>query len=70
MRKNNWVATKKLLVGSLIALSSDYDNSVLIGIVRARDNKKMNETQKDFGFVEIEIEIMSGESPIDVYTNY
>ena len=56
--KQNWLVNKKLLPGSLVALSYDDFKTITLCKVAERNNKRMNETSKKFQFIEIGVEVV------------
>lgn len=56
----DWRLSKKLLPGSLVSLSPDNFQTVFVGITQNRDPKQMNTTHKQYGYVNINIEIVNG----------
>jgi hypothetical protein len=54
----DWRISKKLLNGSLVILSHDNFKSLVVGLIKNREAKEMNETHKKFGYVPINIEII------------
>jgi hypothetical protein len=46
--------------GNMIIFSDDsFDKNITICVIRNRDAKQMDYTQKNFGYIEIDVEIMN-----------
>lgn len=55
----SWDQSSKLKYGQLLLLSDDgFQRSLVLGVIRQRDGKKMDQEQNQFGYVSIYIELM------------
>ncbi|CDW74883.1 UNKNOWN [Stylonychia lemnae] len=59
--KSNWMTSKKLLPGSLVIISKDEFKSFDFFLVSERNGKQMTETSKKFKFIDIQIQLITGD---------
>ena len=63
----DWVQSKKLLPGSLFIISPDNFKTFYVGIVKLRDQLKMQNTVKKFKYVEIHAELLLESGSMDEF---
>lgn len=57
-RGYSWNRAKKLMYGSLILLSSDNFETIYLAVIRDREGMEMNDTYKNYHYVDISIEFV------------
>ena len=63
----DWRVSKKLLPGSLVILSDNFFETIFIGILKNSNSKLRNDTHRQYGYISLNIEILSSAENIDSY---